>query len=102
MKTRPLVAVFLALAGSAALAQQNLTTIEVRADSEDGALSIACQDPTRPTLEEVERLLGTSVQLSHFRTKLMRAAAEACKAGEPRIKVMHDVASLSLRWKAVR
>lgn len=101
MKTKPLAALSLMLAVSAALAQETLASVEVRADSE-GSLVVACDKPSKPSLKEVERVLGISSQTANFRNKLMGAAAEACKAGEPRIQVMHDVDGKSLKWKAVR
>ena len=101
MKTKLLAVLSLVLAGSAALAQQTLATVEVRAQSE-GSVIIACDNPGKPSLKEVERVLGISSQTANFRNKLMEAAAEACKAGEPRIQVMHDVDGKSLKWKAMR
>lgn len=100
MKTKPLATLSLMLASGAALAQTTLATVEVRAKSEQ-SLTIACDNPSNPSLKDVERVLGISRQTANFRNKLMSAAAEACKAGEPRIRVMHDIDGKSLKWKAM-
>ena len=100
MKTRPLIVFFLLFASGAALAQATLATVEVRAKSGQ-SLTIACDNPSKPSLKDVERVLGISSQTANFRNKLMSAAAEACKAGSPRIQVMHDVDGKSLKWKAL-
>ena len=102
MSTRLLVALSLALASSAASAQEALTTVEVRAESER-SLMIACDSPSKPSLKEVEHVLAISDPSAApaLRTKLMGAAAEACAAGEPRIQVMRG-GSNSLTWKAMR
>lgn len=90
----------MASAWSPAMGQQTLATVEVRAASEQ-SLVIACHDPGRPSLKAVERLLGISSQTAGFRTRLMAAAADACRAGEPRIRVIHDIDGASLKWEAV-
>ncbi len=88
--------------GGAAVAQQSLTTVEVRAESER-SLMIACDNPSKPSLKEVEHVLAISDPsvAPALRTKLMGAAAEACVAGEPRIQVTRG-GSNSLTWKAMR
>ena len=102
MSTKLLVALSLALASSAASAQEALTTVEVRAESER-SLMIACDSPSKPSLKDVEHVLAISDPSAApaLRTKLMGAAAEACAAGEARIQVTRG-GSNSLTWKAMR
>ena len=102
MSKKLLVALSMALASSATHAQEALSTVEVRAESER-SLVIACDNPAKPSLKEVEHVLAisdTSVAPA-LRTKLMGAAAEACAAGEARIQVTRG-GSNSLTWKAMR
>lgn len=103
MNAKQLVALALVLASSTAIAQRTLATVEVRAQSEK-TLSIACDNPSKPKLREVERVLAISdsTQTASLRNKLMGAAAEACMAGSPRIVVTRDVGGESLTWKAAR
>ena len=103
MKSQPLVALAMMMAGSAALAQESLATVEVRADSEM-SLQIACATPDKPPIEDVDRVLGvTDKSESHLmRRKLMAAVAEACKAGEPRIQVSRGTDGQSLAWEPVK
>lgn len=103
MNTTQLVALSLALASSAVIAQSTLDTVEVRAESED-TLSIACDKPSKPKLQEVERILeiSDSSQTASLRNKLMDAAAEACRAGVPRIQVTRDIKGKWLTWKAAQ
>ena len=102
MSTKLLVALSMALASGAASAQEALTTVEVRAESER-SLMIACDNPSKPSLKEVEHVLAISDPsvAPALRTKLMGAAAEACVAGEARIQVTRG-GSNSLTWKAMR
>ena len=102
MITKRLVALSLVLASGAALAQEPLTTVEVRAESE-ASLTIACDNPSEPSLKEVESVLAISdpSAAAGMRTTLMGAAAEACAAGEARIQVQRG-GSNSLTWKAMR
>lgn len=102
MSTKRLVALSMALASSAAFAQEALTTVEVRAESER-SLMIACDNPSKPSLKEVEHVLAISDPsvAPALRTKLMGAAAEACAVGEPRIQVVRGGGD-SLTWKAMR
>lgn len=99
MSTKQMVALSLALVSSAAIAQSTFDAVEVRAQSED-ELSIACNSPSMPRLQEVERVLAISdsTQTATLRNKLMGAAAEACKAGVSRIMVTRDVRGKSLTW----
>ena len=101
MGPKQLVALSLVLASSAALAQQALPTVEVRADSER-AMFIACSNPLKPETKEVERVLQItdSKQTPGLRKQLMAAAAEGCKAGIPRILVKRT--GTSLKWEAMR
>ena len=103
MKTNPLVALSMMLAGNAALAQQSLTTVEVRADSEM-SLEIACDTPSKPPIQEVDRILGITDDSPSYllRRKLMAAAAEACKAGDAKIQVTRGTDGQSLAWKPIR
>ena len=103
MKTQSLAALAMMLAGNAALAQQSLDTVEVRADSEM-SLKIACDNPGKLPIEDVDQILGvTDKSESHLmRRKLMAAVAEACKAGEPRIQVSRGTDGQSLAWKPVK
>ena len=102
MSTKLLVALSLALASNAAAAQQALTTVEVRAET-DRSLMIACDSPSKPSLKEVEQVLAINdpSEAPAMRTKLMGAAAEACAAGAARIQVTRG-GSNSLTWKAMR
>jgi hypothetical protein len=100
MSRKLLVALSLVLASSAALAQQNLATVEVRGESET-SMVIACNNPSKPDMKDVERVLQItdSRQTRGLTKKLMGAAAEGCKAGEPRILVTRS--GTSLKWQAV-
>lgn len=101
MSTKHLVALSLVLVSSATLAQETLSTVEVRAELE-GSLIIACNNPIKPNLKDVERILHISEagEAPGFRNQLMRVAAEACKAGVPKIQVARAVNGQSLTWKA--
>ena len=79
MSTKRFVVLSLVLASSAVTAQQSLTTVEVRAESEH-SLTIACNDPGMPSLKDVELVLNINdpALATGLRTKLMVAAAEAC------------------------
>lgn len=100
MRTQHLMALPLLLAGSLALAQQALTAVEVRADSEM-SLRISCDNPIKPSIQEVDRILGVTDEGQSYglRRKLMDAAAEACAAGEPRIQVSRGSDGQALAWK---
>ena len=100
MSRKLLAALALVLAGSPVLAQQNLATVEVRGDSER-SMVIACKNPSRPEMKDVERVLQItdSRQTRVLSKQLMAAAAEGCKAGEPRIMVTRS--GTALTWKAV-
>jgi hypothetical protein len=100
MGIRQLVALPLVLASSAALAQQSLPTVEVRADSER-SMVIACSNPSKPEMKDVERVLQItdSKQTPSLRKQLMAAAAEGCKAGLARIQVTRT--GNSLKWEAM-
>ena len=104
MSPKLLVALPLLLASSAALAQQDLPTVEVRVDSENSERSmvIACSNPLKPEMKDVERVLEItdSKQTPGLRKQLMAAAAEGCKAGIPRILVSRT--GNSLKWEAMR
>jgi hypothetical protein len=102
MSTKLLVALSMALASGATPAQEALSTVEVRAES-DRSLTIACDSPSKPSLKDVEHVLAINdpSEAPGLRTKLMGAAAEACAAGEARIQVMRG-GSNSLTWKAMR
>ena len=102
MSTKRLVALSLVLASGATLAQEALTSVEVRAESEL-SLTIACDSPSKPSLKEVERVLAINdpSEAPGLRTKLMGAASEACAVGEGRIQVSRG-GSNSLTWKAMR
>jgi hypothetical protein len=100
MKRKPLFALSLALVGSAVLAQQNLPTVEVRADS-GSSMVVACSNPTKPDMKDVERVLQItdSRQTRSLSKQLMAAADEGCKAGEPRILVTRS--GTALKWEAM-
>lgn len=102
MNTRHFVALALAFASGAALAQTTIGSVVVRADSEM-SLTIACNSPAKPSLKEVEQVLAIKdpTRTNGLRTKLMSAAAEACKAGEPKIQVSRSADGKSLTWKAM-
>ena len=102
MKTT-LAVLSMMLAGSAAVAQQSLTTVEVRADSEM-PLTIACATPSSPPIQEVDRVLGITDKSQSYllRRKLMAAAAEACEAGEPKIQITRGPDGQSLAWKPMK
>ena len=100
MNRKQLVALSLVLLNGAALAQQNLPSVEVRADSER-SMSIACSNPGKLDTSDVERVLQItdSRQTSGLSKKLAAAAAEGCKAGIPRILVKRS--GTSLKWEAM-
>ena len=89
--------------GGAAVAQQSLTTVEVRADAEM-PLTIACAAPSSPPIQEVDRVLGITDKSQSYllRRKLMAAAAEACAAGEPKIEITRGPDGQSLAWKPMK
>lgn len=103
MKTKQMAAVAMMLAGSAAVAQQSLTTVEVRADAEM-PLKIACATPSSPPIQDVDRVLGITDKSQSYllRRKLMAAAAEACAAGEPKIQITRGPDGQSLAWKPMK
>ena len=103
MATRQLVALSLTLASSAALAQKTITTVEVRAETAE-SLTVSCDHPAQPGLKDVERVLviNDPSQTAALRTKLMSAAADACKAGVAKIKVERGANGKSLTWKAAQ
>jgi hypothetical protein len=100
MGTKQLVALTLVLASGAALAQQSLPTVEVRADSER-SMVIACSNPSKPEMKDVERVLQItdSKQTPSLRKQLMAAAAAGCKAGLPKIQVTRT--GNALKWEAM-
>ena len=102
MSTKRLVALSLVLASGATLAQEALTSVEVRAESEL-SLTIACDSPSKPSLKEVERVLSiTEVgEANGLRNKLMEAAAEACAAKTPSILVSRNAAG-GVTWKPAK
>jgi hypothetical protein len=87
-------------AGSALAAQ--LPAVQVRGENEY-ALTIACDNPTQPSKDEVARILHVTrnEQTNALRNKLMAAAAEACQAGEARILVQRT-ATGKLTWVAMQ
>ena len=103
MKTNAIVALSMMLAGSAALAQQSLTTVEVRAGSEM-SLEIACDTHSKPPVRDVDRVLGITDDSESYllRRKLMAAVAEACKAAEAKIQVSRGSDGQSLAWKPMK
>jgi hypothetical protein len=100
MNRKLLVALSLVLSSSAVLAQETLATVEVRADSER-SMVIPCNNPGKPDMKDVERVLQItdSKQTRGLSKQLMAAAAEGCKAGEPRILVTRS--GTSLKWEAM-
>ena len=99
MSRKLLVVLSMVLTSSAVLAQENLPTVEVRADS-GRSMVIACKNPSKPDMKDVERVLQItdSKQTRSLSKQLMAAAAEGCKAGEPRILVTRS--GTSLKWEA--
>ena len=88
------------LAASAAFAQQ-LPSVQVTAEAAEEYLTISCTEPTPPELADLTRILGVTdpSRAQDLRKKTMDAAAEACRAGEPRILVQRTQSGVS--WKPV-
>ena len=103
MSNKPFVVLSLVLASSVALAQQSLTTVEVRADSEM-SLMIDCDSPGKPSIQDVDRILGITDESQSYglRRELMNAVAEACRAGEPKIQITRGPDGQSLAWKPMK
>ncbi len=104
MRYAPVVALSVVLfASGAALAQEALGSIEVKAEDSDRTITIACSDPAQPTLKEVEAVLSINdpTQTNKLREKLMNAAAEACTQKVAKILVMRS-ATGSLTWKPMQ
>lgn len=101
MRTAPLVALSILLAAPAALSAQELATVEVRA-AEDAERSIvlSCKQENNPSLQDVDRVLmiNDPTQSAAYRTKLLKAASEACAQNEPRIVVQRGQNG-GLTWK---
>ena len=102
MSTKRLVVLSLVLVSGVVTAQQGLTTVEVYAETER-SLTIACNDPSTPSLKDVESVLSVNdpALTPGLRTKLMAAAAEACTAGESKIEVTRTASGKSFTWKPV-
>ena len=100
MSRKLLVALSLVLSSSAVLAQQTLATVEVRADSER-SMVIACNNPGKLDTKDVERVLQItdSKQTRGLSKQLAAAAAQGCRAGEPRILVTRS--GTTLKWEAM-
>jgi hypothetical protein len=103
MRRAHVVALSLVLASGSALAQEALTTIEVKAEESDRTLTLSCTDPTEPSLKEVEQVLAISdpAQVNGLRAKLMDAAAEACSRQVPKI-VVSRTAKGAVTWKPMQ
>jgi hypothetical protein len=104
MSRKRFVALSLVLASSAALAQQSLATVEVRAGSladSERSMFITCSHTGKLNVNDVERVLQIrdSRQTPALSKKLAAAAAEGCKAGIPRILVTRS--GTSLKWEAM-
>jgi len=99
MRTQTIVFTAL-LACGAASAQQRLTSVEVRADTRE-SVDVACADPSAVSDQDVERVLAVTdpSKAKGLRKKFVAAAAEACKAGVPKIMVSRSASGGSLTWK---
>ena len=104
MRYAPVVALSVVMfASGGALAQDALGSLEVKAEDSERTITIACSDPSEPSLKEVEQVLKINdpTQSKGLRDKLMAAAAEACTQKVPRILVTRS-ASGSLTWKPLQ
>jgi len=101
MKSKSLVTVILLLSSGAALADQQIATVQVRPGAQY-ALQISCSNPEAPSALEVERMLKINdrSQTQALGNKLKDAAAEACRAGVSTIAVSRGAAGRSLSWTA--
>ena len=90
-------------ASGSALAQEALSTIEVKAEESQRTLMISCVDPAEPSLKDVEHVLSIAdpAQANGLRAKLMDAAAEACSQQVARILVTRTPAG-NLTWKPLQ
>lgn len=99
MRTQLFVALSVLLISSAASAQSNLATVEVRADARE-SVTVSCTKPDSVTSQDVERVLSIEDHRATrvLRKKFISAVSGACKAGIEHILVTrgaHD----SLTWK---
>jgi hypothetical protein len=99
MKSKSLVTVILLLGSGTALAEQQITTVQVRPVA-SYTLEISCSNPETPSADKVETLLQISDknQTHALSNKLMAAAAEACNASIAAIVVTRSGRALS--WVA--
>jgi hypothetical protein len=99
MKSRTLVAVVLLLAAAPALAQQEISPVQVRPDAEY-ALEFACAAPTRANPADVERILAINdrTQTHELSHKLLGAVVEACSQGVSDIVVSRAASGRSVTW----
>lgn len=103
MRTAPLVALSILFAAGAANAQE-LATVEVRAaEDSERTIVLSCTEENNPSLQDVDRVLMIKdpTQSANYRTKLIKAASEACAANEPRIIVQRGQNG-GLTWKPLK
>ncbi len=96
MKRKSLVAIVLLLSSGAALADEKIPLVQVRADAPN-SLVLSCADPgARAT--DVERVLQVNdrAQTRALGHKLKAAAADACSAGIDTIIVSRGASGRSL------
>ena len=103
MKSKSLVTVILLLSSGTALAEQQITTVQVRPLA-SYTLEISCSNPSTPSPAEVETLLHIDDhnQTRALSNKLMAAAAEACDASVAAIVVSRSGTGRALTWTAAR
>jgi len=103
MKSKSLVTVILLLSSGTVLADQQITTVQVRPVARY-ALEISCSNPATPSLTDVENLLQINdrSQSHGLSNKLMAAAAEACDASVAAIVVTRSGTGRALTWTAAR
>jgi uncharacterized caspase-like protein len=90
-------------ASGSALAQEALSTIEVKAEESERTMTISCVDPVEPSLKEVETVLNIAdpAQANPLRKELMAAAAEACAKQVPKISVART-AKGNISWRPLQ
>ncbi len=103
MKSKSLVALTLLLLSAPALAQQDISSVEVRPQSQ-ATLDFACASSAKPSAVDVERILHVNdrSQTAGLRTQLMGAIGEACNAGVPTIVVQRAASGQSVTWRPAR
>ena len=107
MNSKILVLAALLVGSSAAMAQTQLPTIEVRPapqySNDHAALSFACGELEKPRPIDVESLLHVNDRdkLPALTESLMTAIAEACSAGASPIVVERSKQGQSVTWHAV-